>query len=78
MSIQEYFLKLPEHLKDAYIEQLHNLALIVVLNKEQYNTHLKRLVHSTATPLKLRKMYKFMLRLDWNDRERFFNAFYTE
>ena len=77
MIIQDFFIKLPEELKDEFVKQLTNMALLIELNKAEFDVYLKRLINSTATPLKLKRMYRFFLKLDWNDRERFFNAFYV-
>jgi hypothetical protein len=78
MIIQDYFLKLPVDLKDKFCKELTDLGVIFTMNPMEYNHRLRSLIASTATPIKLKRLYRFMLNLSERDRNKFFNNFVSD
>jgi len=69
------FFNLPPEQKDQFSAACFELGFMCELNPKRYNEFLKNKVKNPSTPTKLKRMYKFMLRLDTVDRDRFFKAF---
>jgi len=73
--MQETFLNLPSEQMDEFANACYELGMMLELNPKRYKQFLTNKVKNPATPHSLKRLYKFMLKLNAPDREKFFRAF---